>query len=195
MAWLQACRYVSKFAICMDMFTTSRQGYGKMYALDFTRIIWKTTNDIGHWFNANMTDENKISFLSGSTRADQAKPKDSADTWKASPLNHESHIHYNCHAEVLVDGHDVYHGFVKDTSLRGALLYLEHNVEKVQFIKLHIHIPPLGANIHSHVFEVSAIVNATVYDSSEECFRSSIRFTEFTLESDKAYLQSYISRL
>jgi len=103
------------------------------------------------------------------------------------------HVHHKWHAEVLVDGHDVYPGYVKDISMKGVHLFLDHNLQNAKRVKLHIHIPPLITTEPHHVLEVTGDITSTVYDSDEESFRSGINFREFTLKSDQAYLRSHLT--
>ena len=114
-------------------------------------------------------------------------PEAVAVTSSAHPHHHAFH---KWHADILVDGHDLYHGFVKDISMHGAKLYLDHNLQNVKQVKLQIHIPPLKAATASYVIEVAAKVSDTIYDSDEEYFRSTVIFIKFSLESDSAYLES-----
>jgi hypothetical protein len=103
------------------------------------------------------------------------------------------HHHFKWHVDVRVDGHDVYQGFIKEITLEGTHLFVEHNLQNAKFAKLHIHIPPVAnATLHP-VVEVSGKIISTIFDSSEDCFRSAIHFQEFTLESDRIYLQSRLS--
>jgi len=103
---------------------------------------------------------------------------------------HSQHHHFKWHADILVDGHDVYQGFVKDITMEGVHLFLEHNLQNSKFVKLHIHIPPLANTSPHSVIEVTGKIMSTIYDSSEDFFRSAIHFLEFTRESDKSYLQA-----
>jgi hypothetical protein len=103
------------------------------------------------------------------------------------------HVHHKWHADVLVDGHDVYQGYVKNMSMKGVHLFLDHNLQNVKRVKLHIHIPPLITSEPHHVLEVTGDITSTVYDSDEESFRSGVNFREFTLKSDQAYLQSHLA--
>lgn len=103
------------------------------------------------------------------------------------------HPHHKWHAEARVDGHDVYIGYVKDISMHGVHLFLEHNLQDAKFVKLHIHIPPLFVTEPHHVLEVTGKVTSPIYDSDEGYFRSTISFLEFTLESDRAYLRSRLA--
>ncbi|KAF0206262.1 MAG: hypothetical protein FD173_265 [Gallionellaceae bacterium] len=103
----------------------------------------------------------------------------------------EAHPHFRWHADALVEGH-VYRGVVKDISTQGANLLLDHNVQNAKSIKLHIHVPPLDVTSPHHVLEVSGKIISTIYDGSEDAFRSGIIFLQFTRESDRTYLQSRI---
>jgi hypothetical protein len=117
----------------------------------------------------------------------------SSDANKLADSHNEPHPHYKWHAEVLVDGHDVYHGMVKDISMKELNLILDHNLQNSKLVKLHIHIPPVDISNPPHVLEVSGEITSTVYDSLEESFRCRIRLLGFSLESDHAYLQSRLA--
>jgi len=106
--------------------------------------------------------------------------------------HNEPHAHFRWHAEAFVDGHDVFQGIVKNISMTGLDLILDHNLQKSKLVKLHIHVPPLDISNPPHVFEVSGKITSTVFDSGEESFRSGITYIQFTLNSDQAYLQSLL---
>lgn len=122
-----------------------------------------------------------------------ATPTATADRRKFRDMHDAPHPHFKWHAEVLVDGHDVFQGIVKDISMKGLNLVLDHNLQNSKLVKLHIHIPPLEISSSHHVLEVSGKITSTVFDSGEEAFRSSISFIQFTLDSDQTYLQSLLS--
>jgi hypothetical protein len=105
----------------------------------------------------------------------------------------QPHHHFKWHVDVRVDGHDVYQGFIKEITLEGTHLFVEHNLQNAKFVKLHIHIPPVAHATPHPVVEVSGNIISTIFDSTEDCFRSAIHFKEFTLESDRIYLQSRLS--
>jgi len=105
----------------------------------------------------------------------------------------EPHRHFKWHVEALVDGHDMYQGIVKNISMKGLDLVLDHNLQNSKLIKLHIHIPALGISDSPHVLEVSGAITSTVYATDEDSFRSGISFVKFTLDSDQTYLQSLLS--
>lgn len=102
----------------------------------------------------------------------------------------EVHPHVRWHADVLVDGHDIYHGFVKEVTDEGADLFLDYNLQYTRSVKLHILVPPLSAPSRPHVLAVSAKILSTVYDSDEECFRSAVHFTQFSPLSEQAFLHN-----
>ena len=113
---------------------------------------------------------------------------------KAQPVPHDTpHPHFKWHADVMVDGHDVYQGYVRDISMHGLHLYLDHNLQNAKLVKLHIHVPPLLVTSPHRTLEVTGNITANIYDSVEDEFRSSINFIAFTLESDRIYLQSRLA--
>ena len=63
-------------------------------------------------------------------------------------------------------------------------------MQNANFVKLHIHVPPLDVTSPHRVLEVSGKITSTVYESSEGAFRSGVVFLQFTRESDRTYLQS-----
>ena len=105
----------------------------------------------------------------------------------------EPRIHVRWHAKAFIDGYDVYHGFVKDISLKGADIFLGHSLQKVKFVNLHIHVPPLNVTSDPRIMEVSGKIIYTAYDSNESLFHTGINFLQFNLESDLAYLRSRIA--
>lgn len=122
----------------------------------------------------------------------QDKPPQQEGVTRHDHIPGQLHPHVKWHVDVLVDGHDVYQGYVRDVALKGAELFLSHNLQHSQFVKLHIHVPPLLDSIPPRILEMTARVLSTVYDSRAEYFRSSIVFLQFTFESDKAYLRTRV---
>jgi hypothetical protein len=145
-----------------------------------------------------MTDENTHTSPdnapeeSAKTIADTS-PSTSTETKKREYYHATAPHHFKWNVEVRVDGHDVYHGFVKDITMYGLHLFLEHNLQYSKLVKLHIHVPPLDSENPHHILEVTGKITATIYDSSEDFFRSSIEFLEFTFETDREYLKSRIA--
>ena len=118
---------------------------------------------------------------------------DSSVPRKVSEYHDAPHFHHKWHTEALVDGHDVYHGIVKDITAHGLNFILDHNLQHSKIVKLHIHVPPLNVGNPQHILEVTGKITSSVYDNVEGTFRSSISFIEFTFESDRSYLNSFLS--
>lgn len=114
------------------------------------------------------------------------------DAGKYTECRSEPRIHVRWHADALIDGRGVYHGFVKDISLNGADILLEHSLQNVKFVKLHICLPPLSVIDDQHVVEVSGKIVRVVYDCNESFFRAGVNFLKFNLESDQTHLKSRI---
>lgn len=104
----------------------------------------------------------------------------------------EPRVHVRWHVDAFIDGQGMHRGFIKDISVKGADIFLEHNMQNVKLIKLHIHVPPLNITEAHHVVEVSGKVIYSSHDSDELLFRTGIKFLEFHSESDRAYLQSRV---
>jgi hypothetical protein len=107
----------------------------------------------------------------------------------------EPRIRVKWRVDAFIDGQGVYQGFVKDISLNGTDIFLGHNLQKVKFVKLRIYVPPLSKTSAPHVMDVSANVRYTAYDSREALFHTGVKFSQFNLESDQAYLQSRIATI
>jgi hypothetical protein len=125
----------------------------------------------------------------------KATPSAPKDAGIHKELRIEPRIRVRWHADAFIDGQGVYQGFVKDISLKGTDIFLDHNLQKVKFIKLRIYVPPLSKTSVSYVMEVSAKVIYTAYDSTETLFHTGVNFTQFNLASDQTYLQSRIAAL
>lgn len=124
---------------------------------------------------------------------EKATPSTRIDTEKHKECRIEPRIHVRWHADALINGQDVYHGFIKDISLKGTDIFLDRSLQKVKFVKLRIHVPPLGVTSETRVIEVSGKIVYTAYDSNEILFHTGVSFTQFNLESDLAYLRSRIA--
>jgi len=122
-----------------------------------------------------------------------ATPTASKNKFKYESVHDVPHPHFRWHANALVDGHVVCQGVVKDISMKGVNFFPDHNLQNAKLVKLQIHIPPLIVSAPHHVLEVTGKVTSTVYDSVEDSFRSGISFLEFSLESDREYLQARIA--
>lgn len=133
-----------------------------------------------------MTDKNTADLPA----APAAQPP--ADAPKHEECRNEPRVHVRWHADISVDD-QVYSGFVKDISMQGADIFLDHNLQHVKSAKLRIHVPPLNVTIAHHVTEVSGKVIYTSHDSDEQLFRTGIKFLKFDRESDREHLQARLA--
>ena len=97
------------------------------------------------------------------------------------------------HADILIDGQNIYHGFISDISTAGASVYLDNNVHPLK-PTLRIHIPPLSVTGKSHILEVSGKTVYVVYDGDKQLYRAAISFTRFHVESDMEYLEERLNK-
>ena len=110
---------------------------------------------------------------------------------KAETQNFQaSHHLLRWHVDILVDGHDVYQGYIKEITVDGTHLFLDHNLQNSKFVKLHIHVPPIANAAPPRIIEVTGKILSSVHDNDEDTFRSGIHFQKFTLESDRTFLLS-----
>ena len=128
-----------------------------------------------------------------SRAAAQAAPSTQTGAKKYVECRNEPRIHVRWHADAFIDGQEVYRGFLKDISLKGADIFLEHNLQMEKFVRLHIYVPPLSATSDPHVVKVSGKIVYTAHDNDETLFHTGINFLRFNLESDLAYLKSRIA--
>lgn len=101
----------------------------------------------------------------------------------------EPRFHFRLAVDVLVDGREFHHGFVKDISLEGATLYIDRNFQKPKSIQLHIKVPPIIAATKPHVVKVAGTIVYSIYDCDEMRFRSGVNFDQFNTPSDRDFLQ------
>jgi hypothetical protein len=96
-------------------------------------------------------------------------------------------------AVALLDAQNRHHGFIKDISIKGAAVFLDRNLQSVEFIKLHIHVPPSHTAKAPRVIEVYGKVVYTVYDNQELLFRAGVSFLKFDSEHDPVFLETYLT--
>lgn len=97
------------------------------------------------------------------------------------------------HVDILMDGRNVYHGYINDISTAGASVFLNHNVHLLK-PSLRIHIPPLSSTGKPHFIEVSGKTVYMVYDGEKQMYRASISFTRFHAETDVAFLDERLNK-
>lgn len=92
----------------------------------------------------------------------------------------------------IIEAYGILQGYVRDISINGASLYVEHNLHIHKSIELQLIIPPQVVNEPPRVVVVAGKIVYSVYESYELGFRAGIHFLKFNNEADIAYLQSRI---
>lgn len=93
----------------------------------------------------------------------------------------------------FVDAQNQHHGFIKDISTRGASVFLDSNLQSLEFIKLHIHVPPSHTSKASRLIEVYGKIVYTTHDINELLFRTGISFLKFESQHDPVFLEKYLT--
>lgn len=96
-------------------------------------------------------------------------------------------------AIAFIDTQSQHHGFIKDISLKGAAVFLDRNLQSLEFIKLHIHVPPSHVARAPRTVEVYGKIIYTVYDNKELLFRVGVNFLKFDSEHDPVFLETYLN--
>ncbi len=105
--------------------------------------------------------DSSVTLAEAGTVIPEVAPDAPAKPAKYDEPHSEAHPHFRWHADALVDGH-VYHGLLKDISMKGANLLLDHKVQIATVVKLHIHVPPLDVTSPHRVLEVSGKITSTI---------------------------------
>ncbi len=115
-------------------------------------------------------------------------------TPKTNPeLRGEPRFRVKWRAIALLEQNIAHHGFVKDISTKGAAFFLEHNLQAVQLITLHIHVPPLDITREPRIVQVEGKLIYSVHDHEELFFRAGFQFIKFKTGSDLDYLRSRLT--
>lgn len=96
-------------------------------------------------------------------------------------------------AVAFIDAQQQYHGYIKDISTKGAALLLDRNLQSLEFIKLHIQVPPSYTLRESRILKVYGKIAYTTHDRSELLFRTGIHFLKFDSERDPAFLETFLA--
>lgn len=91
-----------------------------------------------------------------------------------------------------VDHQGLHHGHLKDISTKGAAVLLEQNLQSVDFIKLHIYVPPPAPSRIPCIIEVVGKVVYSIYDAKDLRFRIGINFLKFATEHDPIFLADHL---
>jgi len=91
-----------------------------------------------------------------------------------------------------IDSQQVYHGHIKDISIKGAAILHEQNFHAAEFIKLQIYVsPPPPARIPC-VISVLGKIAYTLFDSKEQRYRTGVSFLKFATEHDPLFLDEHL---
>lgn len=93
----------------------------------------------------------------------------------------------------FIDTQSQHHGFIKDISVKGAAVFLDRNLQSLEFVKLHIHVPPSHAAKAPRTVAVYGKIIYTVYDNKELLFRAGVSFLKFDSEHDPVFLETYLN--
>lgn len=102
----------------------------------------------------------------------------------------EARFRVHWHVAASLDGRRWYQGFLKDISIEGATLYLDHNLEHHRAITLQIQVPPLAAHAPAHLIGIDCHSVYSIHDNSEQMFRTGVMFTKFHQEADRDFLET-----
>lgn len=97
------------------------------------------------------------------------------------------------HADLLIDGRNICHGFINDISRAGASIYLVNNVHPLN-PTLRIYMPPLNVDDRPQVIEVSGKTVYVVFDGDKQLYRAAISFSRFRPESGLAQLEERLNK-
>lgn len=96
-------------------------------------------------------------------------------------------------AVAFLDAQNQYHGYIKDVSVKGAAVFLDRNLQALEFIKLHIQIPPSYTLREQRILKVYGKIVYTTHDRNELLFRTGIHFLTFDSESDQEFLEAFLT--
>jgi len=96
-------------------------------------------------------------------------------------------------AIAFIDAQSQYHGFIKDISVKGTALFLDRNLQSLEFVKLHIQIPPSHTLREHRILKAYGKIIYTTHDRSELLFRTGISFLKFEQEGDSVFLEAFLA--
>ena len=122
-------------------------------------------------------------------------PQQSAKATVQGSREHRSvpRFYVKWRAVAFIDAQNQHHGFIKDISVKGAAVFLDRNMQSLEFIRLHIHVPPSHTSNAPRILDVYGKIAYTTHDSKERLFRVGIVFLKFDSEHDPAFLEKYLT--
>lgn len=109
---------------------------------------------------------------------------------------HRDHIRYAVSWRIAISarGQNWQVGKIRDISLNGAAIKLEHSIKPGTHIALNIQVPALDPSSAPKILVIYGKVSHSVFDSRSQDFRIGIAFTRFEPASDQAYLGARLSK-
>ena len=138
---------------------------------------------------------NIIDLISGTPAGLPPQP---AKTFPAAAQGSKEHrsvprFYVKWRTVAFVDAQNQHHGFIKDISTKGASVFLDRNLQSLEFIKLHIHVPPSHALKVPRLIEVYGKIVYTTHDINEFLFRTGISFLKFDSQHDSVFLEKHLT--
>lgn len=94
--------------------------------------------------------------------------------------------------EVTLNAQTTYYGHLKDISVEGAAVLMEHNIKSAQSVTLFIEIPSEHAQHPPHILQVESKVIDTIYEGESAFFRTSLSFRRFIPADDRIFLDNHL---
>lgn len=107
---------------------------------------------------------------------------------------HHPKFHVHWHVGTRLENHGVCFGYIKEVSILGATLFLDHDLTKVKSIQLEIQVPALQPHTPPHLVDIDCRVVSVIHDSEERMFRTGVQFTRFLVEADKDFLDQRLKK-
>ncbi len=141
------------------------------------------------------SNENTIDLISGTPAGLSPQPAKASPSSAQGSKEHRSvpRFYVKWRAIAFIDAQSQHHGFIKDISTKGAAVFLDRNLQSLEFIRLHIHVPPSHTSNAPRILNVYGKIVYTTHDINELLFRTGITFLKFDSEQDPAFLETYLT--
>lgn len=95
-------------------------------------------------------------------------------------------------AEIIIDAQTTYYGHLKDISIGGAAVLMEHNIKSPLSVTLFLEIPSANAFNAPHILQVEGKVIDTIYEGDSAYFRTGIAFRRFVPADELTFLDNHL---
>lgn len=138
-------------------------------------------------------NENIIDLINGTSTSLPLQPAKAAAAMGSKEHRSVPRFYVKWRAVAFIDAQSQYHGFIKDISTKGAAIFLDRNLQSLEFIKLHIQVPPSNTLREPRILKVYGKIAYTTHDRSELLFRTGISFLKFDSEHDPGFLETFLA--